>query len=154
MTEESSIKECPLLVIYSSSRILLQIYDELLSDFDLTYTQYLALVCISEHQICTISDIGERLSLDSGTLSPLIKKLETKGLVKRKRSLQDERRLNVCMTKTGSELLEKTTHVRNSVLHELPLNSQDIFFLKQILRNLQIYRRDKLKIKRPNKPER
>jgi DNA-binding MarR family transcriptional regulator len=147
VTKNSSIKECPLLLIYSSTRVLLQIYDELLAAFDLTYTQYLTLLCVNEKKVCSIRDIGEKLSLDSGTLSPLIKKLETRGLVKRTRAFEDERRLNVCLTSNASKLLLKTDQIRNAVIQELPLSKIEVKTLKDILQNLQVYKKDRRKSK-------
>jgi DNA-binding MarR family transcriptional regulator len=127
--------------------VLLQIYDELLAAFDLTYTQYLTLLCVNEKKVCSIRDIGEKLSLDSGTLSPLIKKLETRGLVKRTRAFEDERRLNVCLTATASKLLLKTDQIRNAVIQELPLSDIEVRTLKDILQNLQVYKKDRKKSK-------
>jgi len=151
VTEIPSIIECPLLLIYSSSRVLLQIYDDLLAKFDLTYTQYLVLVCIREKRRCSICEVGERLSLDSGTLSPLMKKLEIRGLVKRSRSFADERRLELCLTLQGSELLAKTHPVQTAVMEELPLGNHEVITLRKVLESLQDYKKLKLKTKSKNR---
>lgn len=148
----SNLTKSPLLLVYSSIRILFQLYDDLLEPLDLTYTQYLALLCISQKQVCSINDIGEMLALDSGTLSPLIKKLEIRGLVKRQRSFEDERKLRISLTEKGSELMSQTHHVHVTVMQSLALTENALQTLESILGTIQIYKKSKRKIK-VQKPE-
>jgi DNA-binding MarR family transcriptional regulator len=146
---KSNITKSPLLLVYSSIRILFQQYDELLEPFDLTYTQYLALLCIEQKQVCSINDIGEMLALDSGTLSPLIKKLELRGLVKRQRSYEDERKLRISLTDKGSALMSQTHQVHYTVLQNLSITEDDMQVLESILGTLQNLKKLKRKIKEP-----
>ena len=79
------------LALYTASRSMTARYRVALEDLGLTYPQYLVMVVLWEHQTVTMAELGERLHLDSGTLSPLVKRLETDGLVTRRRRAEDER---------------------------------------------------------------
>ena len=84
--------------LYAASREVIKLYKPYLDELDLTYTQYIAMVLLWEHNLLTVKELGEYLFLDSGTLTPLLKKLEAKGYVTRSRSTKDERNLNVSIT--------------------------------------------------------
>ena len=90
--------------LYSASRAVTSAYRPLLDELDLTYPQYLVLLVLWEDEACSIGQLGDRLHLDSGTLSPLIKRLEAAGLVRRQRSVTDERRVDVTLTADGRAL--------------------------------------------------
>ena len=90
--------------VYSVERQFGQIYRELLAPWKLSYTQYLALIALHGDDDLTVGRLGELLGLDSGTLSPLLKRLESRGLVERRRAASDERVVEVSLTDAGREL--------------------------------------------------
>ncbi len=90
--------------LYSASLAMTKLYKPLLVRLDLTYPQYLVMLTLWEQDGQSVSAIGERLFLDSGTLTPLLKRLEAAGLVERVRSAQDERRVQVSLTPAGRKL--------------------------------------------------
>ncbi len=90
--------------LYSASRAMTAAYRPVLDELNLTYPQYLVLLVLWEEQRATVSRLGERLQLDSGTLSPLLKRLEANGFVRRERSSTDERQVEVTLTAAGRGL--------------------------------------------------
>jgi len=97
--------------LYACSREIIKKYTPLLDELNLTYTQYIAMMLLWEYRSMTVKEIGARLYLDSGTLTPLLKKLEQKGLLDRARSKQDERNLIVTITDEGMALREKAVEI-------------------------------------------
>ncbi|UFS59530.1 MarR family winged helix-turn-helix transcriptional regulator [Subtercola endophyticus] len=95
--------------LYNASRAMTARYRELLEPLGLTYPQYLVMLVLWESEPVTVSHLGARLQLDSGTLSPLLRRLETAGLVTRNRSVNDERSVLVSLTPAGDELRAQTT---------------------------------------------
>lgn len=93
------------------SRELTAAYRPLLADLGLTYPQYLVMLVLWEDDGLSVGAIGERLSLDSGTLSPLLRRLETNGLVRRRRSAEDERRVTIHLTGQGRALEQRAADV-------------------------------------------
>jgi DNA-binding MarR family transcriptional regulator len=90
--------------LYSASLAMTKVYKPLLEAIGLTYPQYLVLLVLWEKDALIVSEIGERLSLDSGTLTPLLKRLEVAGLLTRRRATDDERRVLVALTPAGQAL--------------------------------------------------
>ena len=90
--------------LYAASREIIKKYKPFLDEIDLTYTQYIAMMVLWEENNINVKTLGEKLFLDSGTLTPLLKKLETKGYIERKRTNSDERNLVVSITKEGLKL--------------------------------------------------
>src|SRR3989338_8092204 len=90
--------------LYSASLAMTKLYKPLLDELGLTYPQYLALLVLWEQDSLMVSELGERLYLDSGTLTPLLKRLETSGLVSRLRDVEDERRVHISLTAAGRKL--------------------------------------------------
>jgi MarR family transcriptional regulator, organic hydroperoxide resistance regulator len=97
--------------LYTASRLMIQAYQPLLEPLGITYPQYVTLLVLWEEDGLTLSAIGGRLSLDSGTLTPLLKKLELKGLLTRERSLKDERSVHIRLTQAGRDLRRKALKV-------------------------------------------
>lgn len=97
--------------LYACSREIIRQYKPFLDEIDLTYTQYIAMMVMWERKALTVKALGEYLYLDSGTLTPLLKKLEQKGLVTRNRSREDERNLIVRITPEGEALKAQAIHV-------------------------------------------
>ncbi len=93
--------------LYAGSRELIKKYSRILEPLDLTYTQFIAMVVLWEKKSMTVKEMSAKLYLDSGTLTPLLKKLEAKGFVERARSKKDERNLIVTITKEGMSLRDK-----------------------------------------------
>lgn len=97
--------------LYACSREIVKKYKPFLDELDLTYTQYITMMIMWEKKQLSVKELGECLFLDSGTLTPLLKKLEQKGWVTRKRAREDERVLIVTITKAGEELESKAASV-------------------------------------------
>ncbi len=97
--------------LYAASREIIKQYRPHLDALDLTYTQYIAMMVLWEDGKVSVKDLGKRLFLDSGTLSPVVKSLEAKGFVLRRRSAEDERVVTVELTDAGEELREKALAV-------------------------------------------
>lgn len=126
--------------LYVSSKEVIKKYKPFLDPLGLTYTGYITLLALWEQDNITIKDLGKRLYLDSGTLTPLLKKLETLDYITRKRSVSDERNVYVTLTPQGQELKSKAAHIPQtlicssnidvkSALQLLPILQQ---FIKQI----------------------
>ena len=97
--------------LYACAKELVRRYKPFLDPLDLTYTQYLSMLALWEHRELPVGKLGELLYLDSGTLTPLLKKLEQKGLVTRRRSMRDERVLTVALTDAGRSLRERAREI-------------------------------------------
>ena len=97
--------------LYACSREIIKQYKPFLDELDLTYTQYIAMMVLWERKAVTVKELGTALFLDSGTLTPLLKKMEAKGLIHRKRSTEDERSLIVSLTEAGERLKERAVEV-------------------------------------------
>ena len=97
--------------LYACSREIIKQYKPYLDKLDLTYTQYIAMLVLWEKRSITVKDLGTELFLDSGTLTPLLKKMEAKGLITRRRSDLDERSLIVSVTEAGMASREKAVEV-------------------------------------------
>ncbi|GCE31654.1 MarR family transcriptional regulator [Dictyobacter alpinus] len=97
--------------LYAASRAAMDVYRPLLDKFGLTYPQYLVMVVLWDRETCSVKDIGRTLHLDSGTLSPLLKRLESTGFIKRQRRTQDERVVDISLTDEGRALRERAVDV-------------------------------------------
>jgi DNA-binding MarR family transcriptional regulator len=102
--------------VYSAAHAFNRVYKPLLDRLGLTYPQYLVMLVLWERDDVPVKDIGERLFLDSGTLTPLLKRLEAAHLVKRTRSREDERQVLIALTPQGHALKEKARAVPQSIL--------------------------------------
>lgn len=119
--------------LYAAAKEIVHSYIPLLEELDLTYTQYIAMMVLWEERCVSVTHLGERLYLDSGTLTPLLKKLETKGLVKRERSKEDERRLDVTVTDEGMALRDKALTVPFAIGSCVNLEVEEAVELKRLL---------------------
>src|SRR5579871_3201832 len=97
--------------LYALSRQITQTYHPVLESLDLTYPQYLVLLVLWEEKTVSVKELGTRLLLDSGTLTPLLRRLEQKGLLTRQRDPEDERSVIIKLTRTGTALKEKAGKV-------------------------------------------
>ncbi|AVT07336.1 MarR family winged helix-turn-helix transcriptional regulator [Paracidovorax avenae] len=102
--------------LYSASLAMTKLYKPLLDAVGLTYPQYIAMLALWEQDGITVSELGERLCLDSGTLTPLLKRMESSGLVARGRDPQDERRVRITLTTAGRALRGRAEAIPHCVL--------------------------------------
>ena len=105
--------------LYATSRMVTKLYQPLLEELDITYPQYLILLVLWENDELTVSEIGSKLMLETNTLTPLLKRMEVKGIIKRTRSIIDERRVIVKLTNKGSSLKEKALCIPTELLSEM-----------------------------------
>jgi len=101
--------------LYSATRATTRAYTDLLAPWKLTYTQYLVLVILWNEGSQPVRQIGEMLQLDSGTLSPLLRRLESKELIERQRSETDTRVVNVVLTEPGESLRKELAHIPEQI---------------------------------------
>ena len=111
--------------LYAASKEIIHRYKPHLDALGLTYTQYLAMLVLWEDDELSVNQMGAKLYLDSGTLTPLLKKLEVKGLITRERSQADERRVYVKLTDSGKQLRAKAADVPAAVKEELEFDAED-----------------------------
>ena len=122
--------------LYACAREVVKKYKPFLDDIDLTYTQYVTMMVLWEKPTVTSKEIGERLHLDSGTLTPVIKKLAEKGLVTRARSAEDERNLVVTLTDAGLALRDRAACIPGQMGKCICLSPEDAGTLYRILYQL------------------
>lgn len=122
--------------LHAASRAFGGVYRDALKDLGLTYPQYLVMLVIWEHGPQPVKAIGERLRLDSGTLSPLLKRLETAGLVRRERSAADERSVTVQLTDSGEGLRERALPVPRRILAATGMTVEEVLTLQGLLARL------------------
>ena len=126
--------------VYSTAHAFNRVYKPLLDKLGLTYPQYLVMMVLWERDGVPVKDIGEKLFLDSGTLTPLLKRLEAADLVKRTRSTEDERQVLIALTPHGHALREKARAVPQAMLASSACSVGELFEMKDELVAL----RDKL----------
>ncbi len=122
--------------LYAGAKEVVRKYKPYLDPIDLTYTQYIVMMVLWEYGQMNVKELGERLYLDSGTLTPLLKKLEKKGFISRTRSDQDERSLNVAVTEEGMKLREKAVEVPAAVGSCIDLAPDEISVMYSLLYKL------------------
>lgn len=110
--------------LYACSREIIKAYRPHLDRLGLTYTQYITMAVLWEAKEVSVKELGKKLHLDSGTLTPLLKKLERKGYLKRERSRQDERVVIVCITEDGQKLKQQAEGVPQAMLAQMSAFSQ------------------------------
>lgn len=112
--------------LYAAAHRMTKSYRPMLERMGLTYPQYLVLLVLWENDGVTVSEIGRRLRLDSGTLTPVLKRLETSGLLKRNRRQSDEREVEIALTDQGRALRSEAIAVRQSVMCQLNMSEPEI----------------------------
>ena len=125
--------------LYACSREMIKLYKPYLDELGLTYTQYITMMVLWEHKAMTVKALGQELYLDSGTLTPLLKKLEEKGLVTRRRSDLDERNLIVTITELGEAMRDQALHIPAEMTKCINLPKEDIRDLYRMLHQLLEY---------------
>ena len=123
--------------LYATSKEIIRRYKPLLDKFDITYTQYITLLVLWEQDGLTVKTLGERLYLDSGTLTPLLTKLESKGLIIKQKDTKDSRETTIHLTGKGRELKEKIIVVPSSMGACVKLDFDDFVLLQKLLRKVR-----------------
>ena len=123
--------------LYSTSLAMTRVYKPLLGEIGLTYPQYLAMLVLWEKDGLTVSALGERLYLDSGTLTPLLKRLESSGLISRVRDVEDERRVHITLTAAGRKLKGRAAKIPGCILGASQCSIADLHALTQQMQSLR-----------------
>jgi DNA-binding MarR family transcriptional regulator len=122
--------------LYAASRLVVQTYRPFLEELGLTYAQYLVLMVLWERDGMTVSELGERLLLDSGTLTPVLKRLQAQGLVERARRPTDERIVENRLSPAGKKLKRKAAKVPNAMMCEVGLELREAEQIRDVLGKL------------------
>jgi MarR family transcriptional regulator, organic hydroperoxide resistance regulator len=122
--------------LYSASRAMTAAYRPILTELNLTYPQYLVLLVLWEEDRVTVGRLGERLQLDSGTLSPLLKRLEANGFIRRERSQVDERLVEVTLTPAGRRLERKAQCIPEQLFPSTGMTEREVADLRDAVRQL------------------
>jgi DNA-binding MarR family transcriptional regulator len=122
--------------LYAASRAMTARYRPMLEEIGLTYPQYLVMMLLWEQDNQTVGQLGARLALDSGTLSPLLKRLTAAGLVTRHRRVEDERSVSIALTEAGRSLEEKALSISSEMIGAIGFDMTEFDDLKQRLRLL------------------
>lgn len=122
--------------LYAAAKETVKLYRPLLEKMNLTYTQYIAMLVFWEHKKMNVKELGEKLYLDSGTLTPVLKSLEAKGYVRRYRSTEDERVLLVEVTEAGKALREEALSVPAQMACHVVLSPEESQTLYKLLYKL------------------
>jgi len=120
-----------------AARGVVAVYKPLLAPLGLTHPQYLVMVALWQHGPLHVKELGMLLSLDSGTLSPLLKRLDTMGLVSRERSTSDERQVTVALTRRGESLRRDAEEVHAQVVRRLGLDTAELEQLRDVLERVK-----------------
>jgi DNA-binding MarR family transcriptional regulator len=119
--------------LYAAAKEVVSRYKPLLDEINLTYTQYIAMMVLWESKSIGVKELGKRLYLDSGTLTPLLKRLESKGFLRRERSSEDERVVIITITEAGEKLKEKAIEIPMKMEKCMPLSQKEAGTLYTLL---------------------
>lgn len=122
--------------LYACAKEIVRRYKPFLDEIDLTYTQYIAMMVLWEEKEINVKALGKRLYLDSGTLTPVLKRLEQKNLIFRQRDSKDERNLIVSLTAEGEQLKEKAVEIPQKMAGCVKLDEKDAAVLYRILHEM------------------
>ena len=131
--------------LHAASRAMTAVYRPILEDLGLTYPQYLVMVLLWEEEPRLVKELGGAMDLDSGTLSPLLKRLAVAGLIQRTRSTQDEREVEITLTEKGWDLEGRASSVRHSIECATGLSEEEIDDLRERLSGLRSALRETLR---------
>ena len=119
--------------LYAASRELTKMYQPYLEKLNLTYPQYLVMLCLWEQGEMSVGQVGKRLVLNTNTLTPILKKLELKGFIDRNRKKDDERMVLISLTEKGLEIKQNCQFIPESLMSQVNLNQEELIELKRIL---------------------
>lgn len=122
--------------LYAASREVIKVYKPLLDKYGLTYTQYIAMLVIWEHETITVKEMGKNLHLDSGTLTPVLKKLLSMELIIKYRDINDDRVVVIKLTQKGRKLKDEIIDIPEQMKCKIGENSEEVKELKEILDRL------------------
>ncbi len=123
--------------LYSASLAMTKLYKPLLDELGLTYPQYLAMLVLWESDGLSVSELGQRLHLDSGTLTPLLKRLEAAGLIARIRAVDDERRVHISLTAAGRKLRSRAEKIPGCILDAAQCSMAELVQLTRQVQDLR-----------------
>lgn len=119
--------------LYVTSKEIIRKYSPLLEELDLTYTQYITMLALWEKDQISVKELGEKLYLDSGTLTPLLNKLKSKGLIDKTKQEKDGRELILSLTKKGIELKEKALNIPEAIASCVKLEKEEAIEFFELL---------------------
>jgi len=122
--------------IYTAEREITKLYRDLLQEMNVTYPQYLVLLLLWEKHSLLVKELGKRLFLDSGTLTPMLKRMEKNGLVERKRSAEDERSVVISLTEKGDALKEKAECIPGQLIENIAMKKEELTLLNKTLTSM------------------
>ena len=122
--------------LYAASKEIIRRYKPFLEELDLTYTQYITMMVLWEKKQLNVKELGKCLFLDSGTLTPVLKKLASKGYIKRTRSKEDERNLLVSITEEGDDLKKRAVRIPQQMSACIDLTDEEALVLNKLLNKL------------------
>lgn len=122
--------------LYAASNLLNRMYRPVLAQFNLTYPQYLVMLVLWEKTSCSVGELGNQLFLDSGTLTPLLKRLAANGLVNRQRDPHDERRVLITLTEQGKALKQQAAIIPHTLTKSLNLEPEQVDQLRQQVQHI------------------
>ena len=122
--------------LYACAKEVVRRYKPYLDEIGLTYTQYITMMVMWEHKSLSVKEVGRYLYLDSGTLTPVLKTLEKKGLLSRKRSPEDERNLVVSLTDEGRDLKKQAALIPEKMQNCMSLDKEDAMKLYELLHKM------------------
>jgi DNA-binding MarR family transcriptional regulator len=125
------LSQMPCFAIYSAAHAFTRVYKPLLDPLGLTYPQYLVMLVLWEQENLTVKEIGERLFLDSGTLTPLLKRLQSAGLVERTRDAKDERQVRITLTDKGRAIEGQVSAITNELVCVIGRSEEKLLALTQ-----------------------
>ncbi|MBR1455948.1 MAG: MarR family transcriptional regulator [Oscillospiraceae bacterium] len=140
MNGTQALEACPRLEdqlcfpLYACAKEVVRQYREPLEELHLTYTQYLVMLVLWEHGGMTEGELGKKIHLNSGTLAPLLKRLDKSGYIHRTRPVNNERQLFLSLTEEGEKLREKATRVPQQMQGCIPLSEEELLLLRDLLK--------------------
>lgn len=136
MSEQLKLTNQVCFPVYTLAKEVISLYRPILKKLDLTYPQYLVMLVLWEEGGQSVSEIGSKLNLDSGTLTPLLKRLEHKKLIERKREITDERVVKINLTELGENIQEKAECVPGQIMTSLNISVDKLTELKNIIEHI------------------
>ena len=133
MDDELKLKSQVCFPIYALSREIINVYRPILEKIDITYPQYLVMMLLWENEPLKVHEIGDKLNLDNGTITPLLKRMAAKDLILRKRSTCDERVVEISLTENGKQLQTKAAEVPQKVVKAMRITPEDLIQLKELV---------------------
>ena len=122
--------------LYVSTKEVIRQYSTKLAQFDLTYTQYIVMLVLWEKKEIAFAELSKKVYLDSGTLTPLLKKLEIKGFINRTRSTLDERKVILSLTDKGAALYDRVAQIPSDIRMNIDISKEDLAELREIIERL------------------